>query len=160
MSEQPPDFKAPANCFNCSFSIQTKLSPFTVKCSKYDNAYSSSSQIRICNDWTPNPVGAWCKDQNYKDELEYDPRRSMALMQYNIRSNQKHQHLREKFILESLSLKFHAIIEQLPNLDKDKVKEDLTILEAKFKEASKELRDTEATQLKNITKYLEVNNIP
>lgn len=70
-TELPPDFKAPANCFNCSFSVQTKLSPFTVKCSKYDNTYSSSSQIRICNDWIPNPAGAWCKDQNYKNE--YDP---------------------------------------------------------------------------------------
>ena len=55
MSEdkRPPDFKEPANCFNCRNSVQTKLVPFSVKCSKY-KASSSSSYIFVCSDWTDN----------------------------------------------------------------------------------------------------------
>lgn len=79
---------------------------------------------------------------------------NMDLIRYSIRSNQKHQHLREKYILESIEVKFDAIIEQLPNLDKDKLKENLAMLKNKFEEAEKELIKEDNNNLGKILSIL------
>jgi hypothetical protein len=46
----PPDLKEPSNCFNCASSTITRLSPFTVTCSKYGIS-AGSSRVYVCGDW-------------------------------------------------------------------------------------------------------------
>lgn len=79
---------------------------------------------------------------------------NMDLICHSIKSNQRHQHLREKYILESIEVKFDAIIEQIPNLDKGSLKENLAMLQNKFKEAEKELIEEENNNLDKILSIL------
>jgi copper chaperone CopZ len=86
------------------------------------------------------------------DRLEAALLWNIEIVNFRVRSNQQHQHLRNKNTLDMLTKCFNAVKRQIPNVKDSQLNADLDAISTTFQEKVTALRESDTKELDALEK--------